>query len=65
MELPFKMVRAKASAPPGEKRYREFCARLEGTLRPFFKRLGQTVSVGRLTVHGLTEDCPFSVVPSE
>jgi hypothetical protein len=31
-------------------------------LRPFFKRLGQTISVDLISVRGLTEDCPFSVV---
>jgi hypothetical protein len=62
MELPFKAVRLQASASPSPKQRRDFCARLESALRPFFKRLGQTVSVNLISVRGLTEDCPFSVV---
>jgi hypothetical protein len=62
VELPFKSVRAKASAAPSPKQRREFCQRMEGVLRPFFKRLGQTVSVDQPAVRGVTEDCPFSVV---
>lgn len=62
MELPFKAVREKASAQPALKQRREFCVRVEGALQPFFKRLGQTVSVGVVAIRGLTEDCPFSVV---
>jgi hypothetical protein len=62
VELPFKSVRAKASAAPSPKQRREFCQRMEGLLRPFFKRLGQTVSVDQPAVRGVTEDCPFSVV---
>jgi SAM-dependent methyltransferase len=62
VELPFKPVRAKASAPPGPNQRREFCARMEGVLRPFFKRLGQTVSVDLPAITGVAEDCPFSVV---
>ena len=42
MELPFKSVRARASVRPGGRVRRDFCARLQGVLRPFFKRLGQT-----------------------
>ena len=62
VELPFKSVRNKASAPPAPKQRREFCTRMEGVLRPFFKRLGQTVSVDLPTLHGMTQECPFSVV---
>jgi hypothetical protein len=62
MELPFKTVRAMASGPPGAKQCREFCARLEAALRPFFKRLGLTVFVDQVALSNLTEDCPFSVV---
>jgi SAM-dependent methyltransferase len=61
-ELPFKSVRAKASARPSPRQRREFCARMEGALRPFFKRLGQTVSVDLPTIAGVAADCPFSVV---
>jgi hypothetical protein len=62
VELPFRSVRAKASATPSTKQRREFCQRMEGVLRPFFKRLCQTVSVDLPAVRGVTEDCPFSVV---
>jgi methylase of polypeptide subunit release factors len=62
VEFPFKSVRAKASAAPSLKQRREFRMRMEGVLRPFFKRLGQTVSVDLPAVRGVTEDCPFSVV---
>jgi SAM-dependent methyltransferase len=62
VELPFKSVRAKASAPPGAKQRREFCARMDGVLRPFFKRLNQTVVVDLPGIRGVTEDYPFSVV---
>ena len=62
VELPFKSVRARASSTPSSKQRREFCMRLEGVLRPFFKRLGQTVSVDLPAVRVVTEDCPFSVV---
>ena len=62
VELPFKSVRAKASAPPSAKQRREFCTRMEGVLRPFFKRLDQTVSVDLPAIRGVTEDYPFSVV---
>jgi SAM-dependent methyltransferase len=62
VELPFRSVRAKASAAPSRKQQREFRMRMEGVLRPFFKRLGQTVSVDLPAVRGVTEDCPFSVV---
>jgi hypothetical protein len=36
--------------------------RMEGVLRPFFKRIGQTISVHLAAIRGVTEDCPFSVV---
>ncbi len=62
MELPFKSIRSQASAPPTLKQRREFCVRMEGALRPFFKRLGQTVSVDLVAIRALTQDCPFSVV---
>jgi hypothetical protein len=62
VELPFRSGRAKASAPPSAKQRREFCTRMEGVLRPFFKRLDQTVSVGLVKIRGVTEDHPFSVV---
>ena len=62
VELPFESVRARASAPPSQKQRREFRARMEGVLRPFFKRLGQTVSVDLPKLRGLTNECPFSVV---
>ncbi len=62
VELPFRSVRAKASAAPSPKQRREFCARMEAVLRPFFKQLGQTVSVGLTAIAGATEDCPFSVL---
>ena len=62
MELPFRSARAQASAQPGAKQRREFCARLEAVLRPFFKRLGQAVSVDLAALSSLTQDCPFSVV---
>jgi hypothetical protein len=62
VELPFKSVRARASAPPSQKQRRDFCMRMEGVLRPFFKRIGQTVSVGPSALSGVAEDCPFSVL---
>jgi hypothetical protein len=62
VELPFKSVRAKATAPPSARQRREFCARMEGVLRPFFRRLGQPVSVDIPAITGVAEDCPFSVV---
>jgi methylase of polypeptide subunit release factors len=62
VELPFRSVRAKASATPSTKQRREFCQRMEGVLRPFFKRLGQPVSVDQPAVRGVPKDCPFSVV---
>ena len=62
MEFPFKSARAQASAQPGAKQRREFCTRLEAVLRPFFKRLGQVVSVDLAAISNLTQDCPFSVV---
>jgi hypothetical protein len=61
VELPFKSVRAKASAPPSQKQRREFCMRMEGVLRPFFKRLGQPVAVRPVESAG-KHDAPFSVV---
>ncbi len=62
MELPFKSVRAKASLPPTTKQRGEFCARMEGVLRPFFKRLGQTVAVRPADLLGDRNECPFSAV---
>jgi hypothetical protein len=62
MELPFKSVRAKASARPGSRQRREFCVRMEGVLRPFFRRLGQSISVDIPAITGVAEDGPFSVV---
>jgi hypothetical protein len=62
VELPFRSVRAKASAAPSQKQQREFCMRMEGVLRPLFKRIGQTISVHLAAIRGVTEDCPFSVV---
>ena len=62
MELPFKSIRAKASAPPGQKQRRDFCTRLEEILRPFFKRLDLPISAKLLAMGGLTEHSPFSVV---
>jgi type I restriction-modification system DNA methylase subunit len=62
VELPFKSVRAKASAAPGPKQRREFCARVGAVLRPFFKRIGQMVSVDLAAISDVTEDCPFSVL---
>lgn len=62
VELPFRAVRAKASAPPSQRQRREFLARMEGVLRPFFKRLGQTVSVDLPKLRGVIDESPFSVV---
>lgn len=62
MELPFKSVRAKASLPPSAKQRGEFCARMEGVLKPFFKRLGQTVAVHPADLLGDRNECPFSAV---
>jgi hypothetical protein len=62
VELPFKSVRKKASEPPSQKQHRQFCMRMEGVLRPFFKRIGQTVSVDPAPVRGATKDSPFSVL---
>ena len=62
VELPFKSIRAHASRPPSAKLRREFCTRMEGILRPFFKRLGQTVAVRSADVLRVRQDCPFSVV---
>jgi type I restriction-modification system DNA methylase subunit len=62
VELPFKSVRAKASAPPSTKQRREFCARMEGVLRPFFKRLCQGVAVRPADLFAGKHDSPFSVV---
>ncbi len=62
VELPFKSVRAKASLPPPAKQRREFCTRMEGVLRPFFKRLGQSVEVRPAQLFNEKEDVPFSMV---
>jgi methylase of polypeptide subunit release factors len=62
VELPFRSVRAKASTAPSPKQRREFCARMEGVLRPFFERLGQTVFVDLAAISRMTEGCPFSVL---
>ena len=62
VELPFKSVRAKASASPSPKQRRDFCARMEGVLRPFFKRLGQNVAVRPAELLRGNDECPFSVV---
>ena len=62
VELPFKSVRARASASPSPKQRREFCTRMEGVLRPFFKRLGQTVFVDLPVFSGVANEGPFSVV---
>ena len=62
VELPFKAVRAKASLPPSTKQRREFCARMEGVLRPFFKRLGQSVVVRPADLFSAKNDTPFSIV---
>ena len=62
VELPFKPVRAKASLPPSTKQRREFCSRMEGVLRPFFKRIGQRVAVRPADLFAGKHDSPFSVV---
>ncbi len=62
VELPFKSVRRKASLPPVTKQRREFCSRMEGVLRPFFRRIGQTVAVRLANILGAKNDAPFAAV---
>jgi hypothetical protein len=62
MELPFKSVRAKASHPPKPADKEAFCRRMAEVLRPFFRRLGQSVFVDLPQATGLPETSPFSLV---
>jgi len=64
VELPYDAVRKRASAPPAEKQKEreKFRARLETTLRPFFKRLGKDVSVFIETPADAVLTTPYSTL---
>ena len=64
VELPYGTVRARACLPPSEKQKEreKFRARLETTLRPFFKRLGKEVTVVIETPANTVLTTPYSTL---